>query len=229
MTWHERVAELPAWAPPPVEAALVVVAHPDDETLALAGTVGALHAAGTTVDLLVLTDGEAFLPPGTRDPARLAAQRRGEGTAAWAALGAPRPPSFAGLPDGALPEHRDDVDAAVRDAVHRTAPGLVVGLWSHDPHRDHAEAGRSAAAVAREHDLPFVAAPLWARAWYTPRHPRIRWETARRVPHDDVTRTRRDLALACYPSQTAPFDGHPPVVDAETLAALAGDDVLVVS
>lgn len=225
---------LPVWAPPvPPGRALVVVAHPDDEVLALGPVVTTLDAAGWVLDLLVLTDGEAAYPAlDAAGRARLAAVRRDELDAAWAALlpGAGHRGGRvlrAGLPDARLP----DVAAAVRGAVDAAAaaspPDLVVGLWPHDPHHDHAGAALAAVALAARLAVPSVQAPLWARVWWDDDDARLPRATASRVPVAGPAAGRLAAALAAHASQVQGFEGHGPLLGPDDLAALAGDGLVV--
>lgn len=237
--WAERLAARPAWTPPERRGAgraLAVTAHPDDEVLALGGVLMTLAARGWTVDLLVLTDGEAAYP--SLDPAaarRLAALRRGELETAWQRLGlAARGRVLrAGLPDSRLPEAED----AVREAVARAAgdgpgggaaPDLVAGLWEHDPHRDHACAARAAGALAGELGVPCVRAPLRAQGWWASGDARLPWASVARVPLGGEARWRLSYALAAHASQVEGFEGAGPLLVPADLA-LAGDGLVVAS
>lgn len=125
----------PAAAKPPAEptcanaeltafdALLVLAPHPDDETLGFAGLVRAYLELEKPVEVVVVTDGDAYcdacrfwksgsvrgLTCGAEDLSRLATPavdsfaeiRRGESLAAAAILGA-RPPTFLGYPDTGL-------------------------------------------------------------------------------------------------------------------------------
>ncbi|MGY5135785.1 PIG-L deacetylase family protein, partial [Streptomyces nigrescens] len=68
---------LPA-VPLPAGPVVVVAAHPDDEVLGFGGTMAALAAHGTDVQVLSVTDGEGSHPGSTR----LTAARRAEVRAA---------------------------------------------------------------------------------------------------------------------------------------------------
>ena len=222
---------LPVWEPPvPPGRALVVVAHPDDEVLALGPVLVALDAAGWVLDLVVLTDGEAAYPDlDAAGRARLAALRRGELDAAWAALlpGAEGRVLRAGLPDSRLPDVAAEVRAAVDGAAAAPPPDLVVGLWPHDPHHDHAGAALAAVALAALLGLPSLQAPLWARVWWEDDDPRLPRAAAARVPVDGSAAGRLAAALAAHASQVGGFEGHGPLLGADDLAALAGDGLVV--
>ena len=121
---------------------LVVVAHPDDETLALGGTLAELSAAGVHVQVVSLTSGEAALDHLGERVEDLAVRRREELQRAGQALG------LAGctaldLPDSRLADHPDRVRAAVRAAVDEHRPDRVATLWHADPHPDHRAVARA--------------------------------------------------------------------------------------
>jgi hypothetical protein len=67
------------------EVLLVVVAHPDDETLALGGTLAELASAGVEVHVVSLTSGEAALDHVGEQVPDLAWRRRHELDTAGAA------------------------------------------------------------------------------------------------------------------------------------------------
>ena len=226
---NERISALPLWSPPsrPGRAA-VVVAHPDNETLALAGPLDALARGGWT-HLLVLTDGEAAFPdagPDTR--AHLARTRRGELVSAWSVLTgrAGRPTVFAGLPDSGLGAVADETRAAVDDAV--VGADLVLGLWPGDPHPDHAAASLATVRAAEAAGVPVLVAPLWALVWWPVDDPRLPWGAAHRCPLDAAAASRRQRALAAHASQGRGFAGHDPMVTVEAVDVLLGRDCVVV-
>ncbi|WP_299038718.1 PIG-L deacetylase family protein [uncultured Pseudokineococcus sp.] len=234
-SWAARLAARRAWEPPERRGggrALAVTAHPDDEVLALGGVLVTLAARGWAVDLLVLTDGEASYPGlGADAGRRLAAVRRAELDAAWQRLGLAERGRVlrAGLPDTRLPEVEEEVrSAVVRAAAAGGAPDLVLGLWEHDPHRDHACAARAAAALAAELGVPSVRAPLWARVWWASGDERVPWGSVTRVPLGEEARERLSRALAAHASQVVGFEGAGPLLAPGALTALAGDGLVVV-
>jgi LmbE family N-acetylglucosaminyl deacetylase len=233
VTLHERIAALPPWSPPsPPGRAVVVAAHPDDETLALAGPVDALARNGWTLDLLVLTDGEAAFPRAGADVGeRLARTRRRELVSAWTILtagaaGAACTAVFAGLPDSGLHARTGEVRAAVDEVV--AGADLVLGLWPGDPHPDHVTAGTATLEAAAAAGVPALVAPLWALAWWAGDDPRLPWDVALRCPLDAAAASRRQRALAAHASQVRGFAGYPPVVPAEALDVLLRRHAVVV-
>lgn len=145
-----------------VDRVVVVAAHPDDETLGAGGLIATARAHGVAVSVLVLTDGEGSH---LGDPA-IAASRRAESLAALDALGAEIPVRFAGLPDGGLREHRDDVRDAIAELLAQTPSTrtLLAVPWWGDGHRDHRIAGE-AALTLRASGVRVVGYPVWMWHW----------------------------------------------------------------
>jgi LmbE family N-acetylglucosaminyl deacetylase len=85
---------------------LAILAHPDDESFAIGGTLARYAEVGVVVDLLVATRGEAGIP-GISDE-ESATLREKELRRACAVLGI-NPPKFLGFHDGRLDEIPDDI------------------------------------------------------------------------------------------------------------------------
>jgi len=122
----------------------LVVAHPDDDAYAIAGSVG-LHAAEPDFRFVLVhaTDGEAgeiregF--PATRET--LGAVRRAECEAAWQAVGrTPDRHEWLGYPDGAVADVRfDDLVDSIATVLDEEDPAVVVtfgpdGIFGHPDH-----------------------------------------------------------------------------------------------
>jgi N-acetylglucosamine malate deacetylase 2 len=140
---------------PPWQAALAVVAHPDDESFGLGAVLDAFARTGCSVSLLCLTRGEASTVHGTDGDLRTL--RTAELSSAAATLGLASA-ILAEHPDGELAvEPRADLVAEVVRAA-AGADGLVV----FDPsgvtgHPDHAAATLAAVEAADELGLPVLA------------------------------------------------------------------------
>lgn len=141
---------LPDW-----QRALVVVAHPDDESFGLGGVIDALVRAGTKVTVLCLTAGEASTHGAGSD---LAVLRAAELDVAAEALGVGST-TLLHHRDGALSGRLRELVADVRDMVQQTDPdGLLVfgaggGVTGHP---DHEAATQAALTVAAERALPVL-------------------------------------------------------------------------
>ncbi len=195
--------ELPAWA-----TALVVVAHPDDESFGLGAVLGRLSADGCAVSVLCLTAGEASTLGAADD---LAGERARELSAAAAALGLASTRLLA-HPDGGLAGLDADVlEGEVAAAVDRWGPdGIVV----FDPeagvtgHPDHATASLAALAVARARGIPALG---WALPTQVSEALNTEYGTAfagYAASELDITlqvdRTRQRAAIAAHASQAVP-------------------------
>jgi LmbE family N-acetylglucosaminyl deacetylase len=144
-----RSTQLPTWG-----RALVVVAHPDDESFGMGAVLDRLAAQGCAVSVLCLTQGEASTLGTSPD---LAVVRARELAAAAAALGLASTRLLA-HPDGGLAGlDRALLEADIVAAVEERAPG---GMVVFDPeagvtgHPDHATASLAALAVAHARGIP---------------------------------------------------------------------------
>ena len=145
---------LPAWS-----SALVVIAHPDDESFGLGAVIDQLTAAGTAVHILCYSHGEASTLNETR--ADLHREREEELRQAGAELGAASV-TLLDYPDGGLAAvPAVGLAAAAAEAVARSgADGLLVfddtGITGHP---DHQAATGAAVLAGRQAGLPVLA---WA-------------------------------------------------------------------
>lgn len=144
--------------------ALVVVAHPDDESFGLGGVLAALAVVGADLRVLCLTSGEASTLGAGAD---LAAVRRGELSAAAQRLGIGHV-TLLDFPDGGLDGVNPAVlDGAVLDALG-TAATLVVfegsGVTGHPDHRAATAAAERVARAQRLRMLEWGVAPAVADA-----------------------------------------------------------------
>jgi LmbE family N-acetylglucosaminyl deacetylase len=176
--------------------AVVLSAHPDDEVLALGGTLTLMGRLDIPLIFVWATNGEASHPgslaPAVDDLARL---RRLETRAALARLGIHGTEVWLGLPDGGLAERQLELTGAVR-SLHR--PGdLWFAPFRGDGHPDHEACGRAAAEVAED----LVEAPIWAWHWATPGDERIPWKRARAVALPEDVMARKEAAIAEFRTQ----------------------------
>jgi LmbE family N-acetylglucosaminyl deacetylase len=150
---------------PAPERALAIGAHPDDIEFQCGATLAKWAASGTTVDLVICTDGsKGSWDPGA-DLAELVATREEEARKAAAALGATGEIVFLGWVDGDVEPTRLAV-ATVAHEIRRLQPDV---LFTHDPwkryrlHPDHRNVGwivLDAVVAAREpHFRPEGLAP----------------------------------------------------------------------
>lgn len=190
---------------PRVRHALVVVAHPDDESFGLGGVLDLLARGGTEVSVLCFTHGEASTLHGRAgDLFRL---REAELAAAAAVLGVRRT-RLLSYPDGAL------AGVAPRELVTHVRTAMADGRPSHlvvfdeggvTGHPDHARA--TEAAVRAAEGLPVLAWTVpdavadalnteFATAFLGRPAAEIDWTLT-------VDRTRQWRAIAAHASQSA--------------------------
>jgi LmbE family N-acetylglucosaminyl deacetylase len=197
-----------------VRSALVVVAHPDDESFGLGGVVARLTASGVDVRVLCLTHGEASTLGAGVDLGDL---RAVELTCAAAELGV-RDVTLLDHPDGGLADVDGDVldatvDSCIGDAdlVVVFEPGGVTG------HPDHRAATAAAERVAARLGLPVLE---WGVAPEVAGALNAELGTAfAGIAGDDLTvdRAAQRRAIECHASQAH----HNPVL--ERRLALQGD------
>ena len=143
---------LPGW-----RSALVVVAHPDDETFGLGALIAGLTASGTAVHVLCFTRGEASTL--NENDSDLLAARARELRQAGSALGVASV-TLLDYPDSRLTSiPQPDLAAHVTRLAGRHRPdGLLVfddtGITCHP---DHQAATRAAVHAARAAGLPVLA------------------------------------------------------------------------
>ncbi len=201
------------------ERLVVVVAHPDDETLACGGLLARAAEHDLPTVVVVATDGEASHPDSpTMDPETLAGRRREELIGAVAVLHPAARLIRLGLPDSRLPGHEDTIADRLRDVVD--ADTLLVSTWRHDAHGDHEAVAQAAADVAIETGARHLEAPIWLWYWGEPAD--VPWQQCTVLPLTPGEVAAKEQALARYRSQTAPLSpapGDEAVLDAAMLSS----------
>ncbi len=127
---------------PPV---LALAAHPDDEVIGCGGMLAWHVGRGHPVTVVHMTDGAKGDPDGKFDD--IASVRRAEGEQILARMGIHDLRSW-GLPDGELPEHRDEVVRRLRALVEELQPRTLYSFFFTEGHRDHRLVAEAAADVA---------------------------------------------------------------------------------
>ena len=210
-TWRRR---FPALNIEHCPSLLLVAAHPDDETLGLGATAAKLIDDGVTVQVVVVTDGEAAYPdaPGGRD--ELAKVRRDELVAAAACLGM-EAPIFLGIPDGEVTDNEERLVIELEAVLDESQPGTwCAATWRGDGHPDHEATGRAAAAASRDVPAAFIEYPIWMWHWAIPDDPVVPWNQARRIPLAPRDLAAKVDAMQCFASQLK-RDGGPPLLPRE--------------
>ncbi len=195
---------------------LVLLPHPDDESVAAGGLLQHALEVGSEVLLAFFTDGdnnpwaqrasERRWRIGAADRARFATTRRGEARAALERLGVPLASArFLGFPDQGITDlllHGNEVAyRAVRDAIASWRPTVVGSPSLLDLHPDH-----SALAVMTELALAELgpAIPLRRRFRYLVHNPRLRsrvHEGSLVLPLAEAQRAGKKAAIACHRTQ----------------------------
>lgn len=195
-----------------VDALVVVSAHPDDETLGVAGLMHTVAAGGGRVIVVVATDGENSHPASpTHTPDDLRSVRRGEVREALDKVCPAASVAFLGHTDGGLDAVQTrltgEIEALVRTVGSPRSRTLVVSPWTGDGHRDHRIAGEAAHAVARHLGVRYRAYPIWLWHWGTADDPP--WGHIELVPLDAEARRAKTEALGAHRSQTAALSAAP--------------------
>ena len=200
---------------------LVVVApHPDDEVLAIGGTVAALAALpgrGHAVQVVAVTDGEGSHPRSAAWPReRLRHTRPLETEQALARLGlADAHVLRLGLPDGGVAAHEKELAGLLPLRPDDT----VFVTWRHDGHADHEACARATLAAARNVGARCIECPVWALVPGHPAHARLRGRLMQRIALPPAAVRAKAAALAAFASQTHADGAQLPVLTAHALAA----------
>lgn len=184
--WTDHLGTVPELTLPPPGRAVVLAAHPDDETLGAGGTLQRLAATGWELHLVLATDGEAAYGTGDLGPTRL-----DELTEALNRLGIRAELSRVGLPDTKVEAHEDELARALPPC------DLLLAPYRDDGHRDHDACGR----VAARHGAALLEYPIWAWHWTTP--DTFPWHRATKLTLGDTEQARKQHALDAHASQAA--------------------------
>ncbi len=209
-----------------VRRLVVVVAHPDDESLGAGALVSTAVRAGLDVDLVVATAGEGSHPDSpTHTPRELEVLRSQEAVAAAAALGVHDDARLhlLRLPDGGVADHQSGLTTTLVDLVGDGRGTLLVAPWRHDGHPDHEAVGRAAAAAARRTGADLWEFPVWF--WHWARPDEAPWDLLRPYAVDVAGERAKAAAISAHASQVGPLSGSAgdePVLSAELLAHFEG-------
>ncbi|APU13618.1 bifunctional PIG-L family deacetylase/class I SAM-dependent methyltransferase [Actinoalloteichus fjordicus] len=207
--------------------ALVVAAHPDDETLGVGGLLHRLHDDGIEVTLVLATDGEGAFPDSTpAEKSQLAETRRRELNESLDAQGldAVRP-VWLGLPDSGLSRHRRELTERLAELAK--GRDLCLAPWPDDPHPDHQAAGLAmlAAAPVGAHCWSY---PIWLWHRLHPDDASIPWDRACRLRLSETDRQRKSAGIAAFASQLTPGPrGEEPILPPAVLAHFERDTEIV--
>lgn len=183
----------------PSQRTIVVVPHPDDETLLAGGLIARQARRGVPVIIVAVTDGEAAYP--TWPAPGLGVLRRREQARALHMLDVPGGSTIRlHIPDGGVADHECDLRTALAELIE--PDDLIVAPWVHDWHPDHEACGRAAKFVTAERPVTFIGSLFWAYHRVDPcEHPRL---DLRRLDLTEPEMSRRLNALDAHRSQLQP-------------------------
>jgi len=184
--------------------------HPDDEILALGGSLVCLAEEGADVRIVSITDGEASHEGSTTwSRERLAKARPIELARALERLGAKATVCRLGLPDGRVGAHRETLLTTLAEMIGEN--DLLLTSCRFDGHPDHETCGDIAAMVGEMTGATVFEYPVWMWHWASPDEVTIPWVRARRLPIPDGVVARKRAAIGEFVSQITP-DGDRPAV-----------------
>jgi LmbE family N-acetylglucosaminyl deacetylase len=201
---------------------MVLAPHPDDETFGCGALIARARAAGSTVTVVIATDGSRCTTSARLGPAEIVALRRAELRAAAGRLGVAEADIIElGYADGTLADDPAALAAALTDLGERLRPDIVLVPCAQDHHPDHR--ALHDAAVTADVAPVLLAYPVWT--WHSApffleapaaARPRLWVWAARqtgpagwwRVPTGPYLGRKRQ-AVAAYVSQTTNYTGEP--------------------
>jgi len=202
----------------------VVAPHPDDEVLGCAGIMCWLDAAGTNVEIIAVTDGNASHARSTCiTGSELVVRRDAERRAALEELGvAHLRIERLGFPDSRVAGRERDLVRSLTSRIDRES--TVIVPWRHDGHPDHEAVARAGLAAARTTGARCLEVPIWTRV-------RGRRYSATHVLDLGSTAARKRSAAAHFQSQNEalgpdPLDG--PVVHPNELEMLTSSTEVII-
>ena len=218
--WRRATASARRWQLP-ARPTVVVVPHPDDESLSAGGLIAIQRRRGLPVTIVAVTDGEAAYPDMLAS--ELADRRRGEQAAALARLGGATREVRCSLPDGRVEDHLAELEGLLGSVLE--AGDLLVAPWTEDHHCDHIACARAAVLAATAIDVVLVGSLFWAYH-HTP--PSLAAGRLLRLDLDRDAADRRAQAIAEHRSQL-PADRSASVLSEALLAPARGRAELYVS
>ncbi|WP_411080254.1 PIG-L deacetylase family protein [Streptomyces sp. cmx-18-6] len=200
---------LPEYRLPEAGRVVVVSAHPDDEVLGAGGTIARLVAAGLTVTVVSVTDGEGSHPgSAVLTPGQLAELRARELEEALAELGMAEAEIVRlRLPDTGVGDHEEKLARELAALLPGAA--LCLAPWTQDVHSDHEAAGRAASAASRAAGVPCALYPVWMWHWAEPGDSRVPWDRAARIVLPAAAQALKRAALSRFVTQIQPLGSAP--------------------
>ena len=188
---------------------VVLAPHPDDEVLGAGATLAAWAAAGTEVLVVAATDGEGSHPGSpTLTPADLVRLRDDERRRALQRLGLGAARLVrAGLPDGHVAAHRDELAELLRGEL-RTGDTLLAPLPG-DGHPDHDAVADVASDLAAALALPMWRYAVWLWHWADPDGPDVPRDGAVAVTVEEEALADKRAAVDEFTTQVRPLSDDP--------------------
>jgi LmbE family N-acetylglucosaminyl deacetylase len=178
----------------------VLAPHPDDEILALGGTLARLSALHAELHIVSATDGEASHGASRRwPPERLAQLRPLEVQRGLDRLAVKAEVIRLGLPDGRVGAHRQHLLKMLVERVEKD--DLLLATCRFDGHPDHEACGDVAVLAGELTGATVFEYPVWMWHWAGPDEAVVPWDRARRLPLDGATLARKREAIGEFTSQ----------------------------
>ena len=203
---------------------IVIVPHPDDETLGTGGLLHRFASAGTEVTVVFVTDGAAGYPGATAAQVEeLVRFRRAESRLALEALGVDADRAlWLDLPDGAAESAEPELSERLGPLLAGHRADLCLAPWPLDPHPDHQAVGRAAVGACAAAGVTLWQYPIWMRHSIRPDDARVELDRLRvlRLPPSELQ--VKQAAIDAYASQLrSPFPGYGPVLPDHVLELFA--------
>ncbi len=194
----------------------ILAPHPDDEILALGGTLAKLSQQGADIRIISVTDGEASHRQSTAwSPERLTEVRPLEMLRGLGQLGVEAEVIRLGLPDGRVGAHRTGLLKTLAERVEKE--DLLLATCRFDGHPDHEACGDVAVLAGELSGATVFEYPVWMWHWALPHEASIPWARAKRLPIDAGIVARKRAALDEFKSQVEPDGSRPPILPPHVL------------
>ncbi|KQP35462.1 PIG-L deacetylase family protein [Pseudorhodoferax sp. Leaf274] len=202
----------------PLQRAVVVAPHPDDEVLMVGGLLAQLAHLARRAVVVAVTDGEASHAGSRRwTPAALARQRKDETDAALRALGLHASVLRLGLADGGVAAQAGRLARRLQALL--TPDDVVFTTWMFDGHPDHEACARATRAAAAVRGARLYEVPVWGWHWAPVGAVQMPWDRGRllALPADALARKRAAVRAFASQWQRDPDCPHTPVLRPSTL------------
>ena len=199
--WIDFLQDLPIFELPE-SPALIVVPHPDDETLATGGLISTLRSRGLDVLIASVTDGEKAY----ENSNGLGELRQSEQTLALSVLEVtPEKTIRMHVPDSHVATHEQElVERLSKLASHETH---IFAPWLGDFHPDHEACGRAAESVAHQTGARLTYYLFWT--WHRGTLASLDREKLSVLPLSQTSMLKKAEALRCHESQLSHPSGKP--------------------